>query len=464
MSTTLHGLPQGENSWGADITTENRVEVLRHHFQIELLPWQLEVFQALGGIPRPRAAYISISRKSGKSLLAAAFILSELLLEPESEIYVFSDSERNLKAVLIQEMKRLVHRDHPDVWKIHYDSIVHRETGAFVRVRPSNHAATQGINPTLCVMDEVHLQKSDEIWNGCLMAGAAKPHPLMLGITTPGYDTTSLAHDLHQQVVAEAPDLWGKIYQPSNSLIAYTDEEQWAEANPGLGYTFNIESLRQDHRLLPEHEFRRFRLGMWTATASAWLPYMAFEACADPEREVEEGTRVWLGFDGSYSGDSTALVGVTEDLHVFVVGCWENPGRKGWRVPRDEVDEALTIAFQRYKVVELLCDPPYWQREISEWERRWPRKVLEFPTGTRQRMAPACTTFYSAVLEQQLTHDGDKRLARHISNCVVKTSPFGDYVTKVDKNSPAKIDLAVATIIAYSRASLVKTRAPLVLL
>lgn len=68
-------------------------------------------------------------------------------------------------------------------------------------------------------------------------------------------------------------------------------------------------------------------------------------------------------------------------------------------------------------------------------------------------MAPACTAFYSAIMEGALSHDGDPRLARHVSNAVVKSSPQGDYITKSDKDSPAKIDLAVAAIIAYHAAA-----------
>ncbi|WP_205850401.1 terminase TerL endonuclease subunit [Mycolicibacterium sp. CR10] len=77
-------------------------------------------------------------------------------------------------------------------------------------------------------------------------------------------------------------------------------------------------------------------------------------------------------------------------------------------------------------------------------------------------MAPACTGFYAAVMDARITHDGDPRLARHVANCVVKTSPQGDYVTKADKDSPAKIDLAIAAILAHSRASVSvpKRRAP----
>ena len=75
-------------------------------------------------------------------------------------------------------------------------------------------------------------------------------------------------------------------------------------------------------------------------------------------------------------------------------------------------------------------------------------------------MAPACTAFYSAVMEETLTHDGDPRMARHISNAIVQTSSWGDFITKPDAKSPAKIDLAVAAIVAHSEQILHKpTRA-----
>jgi len=76
-----------------------------------------------------------------------------------------------------------------------------------------------------------------------------------------------------------------------------------------------------------------------------------------------------------------------------VIGCWENPGRKGWRVPRDDVEQTVTEAMNRWNVVELACDPPYWEREIAEWTARWPGQVVEIPTYSRARMAPACTGF-----------------------------------------------------------------------
>ena len=59
-------------------------------------------------------------------------------------------------------------------------------------------------------------------------------------------------------------------------------------------------------------------------------------------------------------------------------------------------------------------------------------------------MAEACGRFYTAVVQQRLTQDGDPRLARHLANATLKDTPAGGYIVKESRHSPKKIDLAVA--------------------
>lgn len=423
-----------------------------------LYPWQAETVRDLFGADRPRVAYVQVPRKNGKTRLAAAVALLEACLKERRHVYAISDSEKNLKSTMMRELRDIVGaspdlRDSVHVFQHHFEV---PQTGSFIEARPGNFAASQGINPHLVLFDEVHLQKNGDVWSGMQMAGAARADALLLGVTTPGYDVTSLAHDLYQSATAGDPTLYSRIFE-ADPAADIDDEAAWRQANPCFDRPGFAEGLRFDRARLPEHEFRRYRLGQWTATDQAWLPYGAWAACGAAGRPVPPpGTKVWLGFDGSYSSDSTALVGVTEDAHVFVVGAWENPGRKGWRVPRREVMERVTEAFDTWNVATMFCDPPYWESEIAEWQARWGARVLEFPTFSRARMAPACTVFYAAVMEGALTHDGDPRLARHVSNAVVKSTPMGDVITKVDKDSPAKIDLAVAAVIAHHGAATAK--------
>lgn len=67
-------------------------------------------------------------------------------------------------------------------------------------------------------------------------------------------------------------------------------------------------------------------------------------------------------------------------------------------------------------------------------------------------MTPATTALYEAVVNSQVTHDGDKRLARHVANAVLKADSRGTRLVKEHKDSKRRIDLAVAAVMAHDRA------------
>ncbi len=68
-------------------------------------------------------------------------------------------------------------------------------------------------------------------------------------------------------------------------------------------------------------------------------------------------------------------------------------------------------------------------------------------------MAPATDRLFQAVAERSVTNDGDPNLAEHVANCVARSTPHGDLVSKDRRGSGRKIDAAVAAIGAYDRAT-----------
>lgn len=76
--------------------------------------------------------------------------------------------------------------------------------------------------------------------------------------------------------------------------------------------------------------------------------------------------------------------------------------------------------------------------------------MLEFPQSP-QRMTPATTGLYEAVVNGQVTHSGDARLARHIANAMVKEDARGTRLAKTYKHSARRIDLAFAAVMAHAR-------------
>jgi Terminase large subunit, endonuclease domain len=65
---------------------------------------------------------------------------------------------------------------------------------------------------------------------------------------------------------------------------------------------------------------------------------------------------------------------------------------------------------------------------------------------------------YEAVTNGAVTHDGDKRLARHVANAVLRVDSRGSRLQKEHKASRRRIDLAVAAVMAHDRARALASR------
>jgi phage terminase large subunit-like protein len=340
------------------------------------------------------------------------------------------------------------------------------EPGRLVRV-PAVAGANDGLRPTFVAFDETHE------WTGSkqrvalvLENGLSKrADSWSLSITTAGnpkVNSVALAqYEYGRKVASGEVDDHGFLFswrEPKVSVDDLDNREALVqavlEANPEPWK--RRDDIARRYSEIPLHEFCRYHLNMWVEPdEERWLPPGAW-AELEVSREVTDGMQVVLGFDGSYSGDSTALVAATveEHPHLFVLGLWEHPGGSGrWEVPIDEVDAAVHAAFRRFDVKEMSADPPYWAQQLQGWADLFGgERVLAFNTAVRKRMAQACSSFYQAATTDGLTHDGNPGMARHIDNAVLKETAQGAYITKEDKSSPKKIDAAIAAVIAYNRA------------
>ena len=136
-----------------------------------------------------------------------------------------------------------------------------------------------------------------------------------------------------------------------------------------------------------------------------------------------------LGFDGSYNNDSppwswSSVPKEGELAHVDVVEAWEKPdGEIDWTVDILEVEDTIRDACRRWQVQEIACDPARWARTYQVLdEERLP--VVTFPQSS-ERMVPATQRLYEAIVNRQVTHSGDQRLARHMANAATKTDSRG---------------------------------------
>lgn len=438
---------------------------------LRLRPWQRELLSHLlarrpDGRYRHRQALVGVARKNGKSGLGAVLGLGGLVLGPQGgEVYSCA-ADKEQARVVFGTARQMVRQDPElsEILKVYRDVIEFEKTGSVYRVLSAEAFTKEGLNPHLTIFDEVHAQPNRELWDVMSLAMGARPEPLMVGITTAGVRTDSTGQDSlcyglyqHGKRVAAGevsdPSFFMAWWEPKNPESDHRDPEVWREANPGLDDLVALEDFESTLTRTPEAEYRTKRCNQWVATTDAWLPHGAWDDCVD-EREIPDLAHVVLGFDGSFSNDSTALVAVElgANPHVDVVACWERPtgADDSWRVPIVEVETSIREACRRWQVAEIVCDPFRWARTYQVLEAEG-LPIVEYPQSP-QRMVPATQRFYEAVLNKTLTHSGDPALARHISNCVLRVDQRGSRLSKETKFSPRKIDLAVAAVMAYDRA------------
>lgn len=424
---------------------------------VKLRPFQKTIIRGAFG-KGIRTGLLSLPRGNGKTSLAAMLGLAELFAGPESAEVLVVASDQRQASITFNQARRMIELNPVLAERVYVyqDKLTLPERNASLVPLPAHPDALAGYDPSLLVVDELAVVTRDT-WEAVTSAAGKRPESLTLAISTPAASEDSLMWDLvkHGRSGSD-PSFWLKEYAAPEGCDL-DDREAWKIANPAAACKppfLDLSGLEAVRRTMREPAFRQLRLGQWVAGIDQWLPFGAFEALEDRSRAVEGP--VVFGFDGSASGDSTALVGCTvgDDPHIWVEGLWQNPGSKQWRVPRAEVSAAVDAAFEKYDVREMACDPWHYRAEIEAWAgRHGQRRVIEWNTGFRKRMAPATDRMYQAVLGKTFTHDGNPELVAHFAHAVATRTPQGDVITKETRNSSKKIDAAVAAIVALDRAA-----------
>lgn len=420
---------------------------------VKLRPWQKQIVRELLA-PGVRQGLLSIPRGNGKSTLAAFLALWGLIDGPEgAQVLTVASDER--QARIIFNMARRMVELNPDLAarvQVFSDRLYCPHHDGTLAPLPADAASLQGWDPSLAIVDELHVVRPDT-WDAISLAAGKRDESLTLAVSTPATSRESVMWHLVEHGRAGDDPAFGfrEFFAPSGCAV--DDRKAWKKANPALGDFLAADAMAATQRTTREQVFRQFRLGQWVGQAEGWLPWGLWDTRTDADRIVEPGTKIVAGFDGSASGDSTALIGCTVEPvpHLFVLGLWERD-EPGWRVNRADVDATVASMFQRFTVVELACDPWSWRSEIQGWSDRFgSRRVVEWPTNIVSRMGPATDRTFTMLHEGRITHDGNEALAVHFGNCIAKRTTYGDVVVKDSKKSRKKIDAAVAGIVAVDR-------------
>jgi hypothetical protein len=192
----------------------------------------------------------------------------------------------------------------------------------------------------------------------------------------------------------------------------------------------------------------------------AYLTEAGWDAGTDTARPIPVSGAVSAGFDGSRSGDWTALRVETWDGFRFTPTYGPDSRPAFWRpsewpegrIPRGEVNAAVAELFDRFRVGRMYCDPRHWETQIDQWAQMYGEDVvLEWPTNSIGRMFPALLRYREDLAEGLTTHSDDTVVRTH-ALAARKLAKPGDKFILGKPSDNQKIDLLMADIVAHEAA------------
>jgi phage terminase large subunit-like protein len=408
---------------------------------------------------------ILIPKKNGKSTLLAALALFHLITTPDAEC-VIGAASRDQATILYDQaagfVRRSVGLDQRVDVKRGYREIRSKRDAGRVRVLAADVDTADGVIPTLALVDELHRHKSAGLY-GVFRDGLGPRDGRMITISTAGDSETSPLGRMRAEAHALPTATWdGRHLTATTANGAYAMHE-WAlerdddvddvnivkQVNPASWQTLEQLRRRKDSPSMLPWQWARFACGLWMASELWWITGEQWSGRRSDER-IMPGDRIAIGFDGSRSGDSTALVACrVSDALLQPLAVWEAPehGRGDWHVHSGQVDAAIARTFDEYDVVRGYFDPPLWQSEIETWTREYGAPAVTSWATNSSRMIHATERFRTDLVGEGITHTGDAVLSAHVMNARTREVRGGYWLTK-DRDT-SKIDAAVAAVLAY---------------
>lgn len=357
------------------------------------------------------------------------------------------------------------------------------------KVLSAETGTKHGLNVSGLIFDEIHAQPNRKLYDVLTKgSGDAREQPLFFIITTAGNDKNSICYELHTKALdimngRKKDTTFYPVVYGLTEEDDWTDEANWYRANPSLGYTIQIDRVREAFKNAMENPaeenvFKQLRLNIWTSASIRWIPEHIYDKGNLPiDLDSLRGHMCYGGLDLSSTSDITALVLAfpprTEDeKYIILPFFWLPEDTFELRCRRDHV---LYDVWKRqgyiqttegnvihYGFIEKFIEDLgkiYNIREIAfdRWNATQMVQNLEdmgftvVPFGQGYKdMSPPSKELYKLLMEGNIIHGGNPVLKWMAGNVVMKQDPAGNIKPDKEK-SVEKIDGIVATIMALDR-------------
>ena len=464
----------------------------------KLLDWQRDqvirpVFgwKRADGTRRYRRAYVEVPKKNGKSTLCAGIALYLLTFdnEPGAEVYTAA-ADRDQASIVFNEAANMVEAA-PGLYRRcnvrrANKTIEYRGTRSVLKALSAEVPTKHGLNISGLVFDELHAQKTPELWDTLKYGGRSRRQPLLFAITTAGYDRESLCWEQHCYAegilngTIEDDSYFALIYA-ANPEDDWTGEDTWRKANPSYGITIKPDAIAEECQSAQkiaseENTFKRLTLNIWTEQDVRAITLRDWDACKrvihwDRLPQVE----CFAGIDLASSLDLTSLVLAfgfgykylllpffwvperackeRERLNKVRFDNWARRGHvfitRGERLDQRAVRTFVNELASRFSFREIAIDR--WNAsQLTQDLSDDGFEMVPFGQGYASISSPT-KEFEALVVSRHVFHDGHPVLRWNVGNMAFELDPAGNPKPS-KKKSLEKIDGAVASIMALALA------------
>lgn len=493
-----------------------------------LTPWQrdfiAEVFgnvDARTGLRKTRRAFLQVARKNGKSELAAAVALYLLLADGEESPQVYGAAfDRDQASIVFDVAARMVHRS--PVLRAEVEAgnlkvidstkrIVCPWNGGFYRAIPADAAGSHGFNASGIIFDELHTQRTRDLWDVLSTSTGARDQPLIFAITTAGFNKKGICYEMYRYArgvlsgtISDATFVT-RIYEIPGGTSFETlaarykngrfrhEKDLWPLANPSLigqpGGFLKPDEIRRAvaeavHQPSAQNHVMNLHFDLWTDAETAWMSLAQWDACGmqvlppDPD-SIWAGRECYGGLDLSSTKDFTAWVllfprqdGGYDVLPRFFIPktgvdkrgtmaedikAWARAGYVTLTDPATDAIDFRAVADQiehdggAFDLRQIGYDPTWHAPHIINLLEGFDVEMVKVHQTANILNAPT-QLVEKLVADRAIHHYGNPVLRWMIGNAVLERNVY-QCVRPSKKKSADKIDGVSALVIALDRAT-----------
>ncbi|MCY7492800.1 terminase large subunit [Bacillus safensis] len=454
------------------------------------------------GYRRFKKAYWQVGRKNAKTQSLACVGSFEAFANDEymSEVYIGATKAEQAK-ICWNEIKAQISKcellNVPEKkYRVAYGQIEHLKTLSKIEALSKDAGKTgDGFNPQCGIIDEYHAHKTSEIYDVLASGMATRTQPLMMIITTAGFELNNPAYRVEYQYVSkivdpnnvETNDQYFVMINELDPDDDIKDERNWIKANPIVAaneHGLNFLRGELEVALAVPEKMRNFltkNMNIWVNMRDGgYMDMQAWSDCGKHESLPDlYGKECYVGIDLSKRIDLTAasfefqlengMYYVTS--HGFMPEDTFHERMKTDRVPYDlwvkkgwltltdgaVVDYDYIRAYIKrlevekgWKIKEIGYDP-YNATQFAQQMEADGYVMIEIRQGV-QTLSEPTKDFREKVKARKIIHDNNDLLTWAMGNAVTKIDAQENIMLDKSKSSQ-RIDPAAALINAHVRAS-----------